>query len=52
MKKKLMIIIGSIILFLLIILGIYKIINKNNDNSDLNKIKVADTTLTSRIYMT
>ena len=42
MKKRIIIIIGSIILFLLITFGIYKIINKNNNNNNLTKVKVAE----------
>jgi len=49
MKKYLTLIVSiAIILFFTLC---YFIETKSNDNSDLRKITVADTTLTSRTYM-
>ena len=43
----------SIILFLIVIASVIvgAAMKRNNDNSNLTKVKVADTTLTSRTYM-
>ena len=43
----------SVILFLIVVSAVIVgvVMKKNNNNSDLTKVKVADTTLTSRTYM-
>ena len=49
MKRTLVSIILFLIVIATIIFGI--ITKKDNNNSNLTKVKVADTTLTSRTYM-
>ncbi len=51
MKKHLTLIVSIFIIIIVSVFYILEVKDKNKDNDDLRTITVADTTLTSRTYM-